>query len=191
MRNRRIRQIWAVFLGALLAGTLGCSGSGGGGGGGDKQATGEGPCESADECAGDVCVAIIDGNNPPVYCTEPCGSCPDGLYCDSDTFALVDLAFCRFGDTPNGPAPTPEEPPRLPCTSDASCEPGLVCATFMGERECTLPCVVEDDCTVELGGVTINFSTCAADQTAGESRDVCLPDPACFPDPTGCIALPF
>ena len=155
--------------------------------------TGDGPCEEADECAGDVCVALIDGDNPPIYCTEQCdGGCPSGFFCDTQTFGLVGLEFCRYTtgqpDEEEAPPP-PEEPPSLPCKSDDDCEEGLVCATFMGERECTLPCSIESDCTFEVGPVTVDFSTCGADETPGAERDVCLPDPDCYTgDPLACIS---
>ncbi len=196
--NRQIlahRALLSMFvLGAVACGDSAGENSQNADGGSantDLKATGEGPCESPSECEGGVCVALIDGNHPPEYCTQECGSCPGGFYCDSDTLALVGLTFCRFGDTPNTPPPPPKEPPRLPCKSDAECGNGLVCATYMGKSDCTLPCTSEDACAVSLGGVTIDLDTCAQDQTPGMDRLVCLPDPACFPDPTSCISLPF
>lgn len=177
--------------------TFGCDdggdGDGGGGGSGDGgagsnpggKATGQGPCEAASECANDVCVALIDGNNPPVYCTQLCGSCPDGFYCDSSTFGLIGLNFCRFGATEPAMPETPPEPPRVPCTTDADCEGALVCATWMGERNCTRPCSVEDDCTISLGGVTFDLATCGQDES--QDRTVCLPDEDCFPNAQSCI----
>lgn len=170
----------------------GMGGAGGGNNGG--MSTGEGPCEVASACAGDVCVALIDGDNPPVYCTEQCDgeTCPDGFVCDTETFALVGLGFCRFGDPAVEPAP-PSEPPRLPCREDADCDDGLVCAEFEGERDCTLPCTEEDECTPPaLGGLTVDLATCGQDE--GADRTVCLPDLDCFPDPiaAGCLGgLPF
>lgn len=160
------------------------SGADGGGGGGELLATGEGPCESAEECEGGVCVALIDGDHPPVYCSQECGDCPDGFYCDEDLFALAGLSFCRFGDTPQQSEP-PEEPPRRPCRSDAECAPG-VCATYHGERGCTIACDDEEECTLPpVGGVTFDMMECLPDQ--GAERDVCLPDADCFPDPSVCI----
>lgn len=214
MRNRERHLFGYLLLAATLTfGLAGCGGesggdggsggSGGGNGGSDggaggagggnpgAKATGEGPCEAAEECAGDVCVALIDGDNPPIYCTERCddGACPDGFYCDGNTFALAGLDFCRFGATePEEPPPPPPEPPRLPCRQDADCDDGLVCATFQGERDCTLPCSVEADCDLpEIGGVSIDLLTCGDDE--GEDRTVCLPDTDCYPDPiaAGCI----
>lgn len=154
-----------------------------------KKATGQGPCEAAAECKGDVCVSLIDGNNPPLYCTQPCdGGCPQGFVCDSQTFSLVGLSFCRFApknSTPGEEPPPPEEPPALPCKTDKDCEMGTICASYGGERGCSLPCNVESDCTPpSLGGITLDVLTCAKDD---EQRDVCLPDPKCFPDATSCI----
>lgn len=191
-----------IFLrGFVLSLSIGlaasCSGSdsssagtdgGGGGGGGDLLETGDGPCDDGSECSGDVCVALIDGNHPPVYCTQECGACPSDFYCDSDTFALAGLSFCRFGDTPTTIPDPPPEPPRIPCKGDDSCGTGLVCATFEGERDCTLACTDEAQCSTELQGITFDMHNCEADQTPGTSRDVCLPDPACFTNPVNCIS---
>ncbi len=169
----------------VLALGLGACGSGGGGGS-DLKATGAGPCESPAECQGDVCIALLDGNNPPIYCSEPCnGTCPDGFWCDDTTFALVGLDFCRYGDTPT--QDPPEEAPRRPCTDDGDCEGGEICATYEGDRGCTLMCDVEDDCTPPtIGGFTFDYLTCAPDETPGATRDACLPDPACFANPLSC-----
>ena len=74
------------------------------------------------------------------------------------------------------------------CKDDDDCEDGTVCATYMGERECTLECNIESDCTFQVGPITADFSTCGADETPGASRDVCLPDPACYTgDPLACF----
>lgn len=182
-----------IFVSLLFAATActssGNSGDDDGGGGGDGLATGEGPCESPSQCEGDVCVALVDGNHPPIYCTQQCGGgagCPSGFWCDDQTFALVGLEFCRFGSTPTDEPPA--EPPRRPCRADNECDSGEVCATFEGERGCTLPCTTESQCTPpSTGGFQVDFLTCAADQTPGSSRQVCLPDPACYVSPTSCI----
>lgn len=154
------------------------------------KALGSGPCNEASECKGNVCVALIDGKNPPAYCTQECsGTCPDGFYCDDSTFGLVGLNFCRFApEDPEEEPAQPTEPPRLPCTSDEDCMDGLVCATYEGERDCTITCAAEDDCTPPaMAGMVVDLSTCAADQTAGQDRTVCLPDAACFPNIQTCI----
>lgn len=182
----------------MMALALGACGGAGGNDGGDGDSAdggalpnGEGPCEAASDCEGDVCVALVDGDKPPIYCTQVCGSgCPEGFYCDGSTFALVGLDFCRLGDPPGSeePPPTSEEPPRLPCREDADCEDGQVCATYMGERDCTIACSVEEDCTPPaVGGITFDFATCGADETPGQERTVCLPDLDCYPNAQSCI----
>jgi hypothetical protein len=60
----------------------------------------------------------------------------------------------------------------------------------MGESECTIPCDGESDCTVDLGGISLDLHQCAADQRTDVDRQVCLPDPDCFPDATVCIGVP-
>lgn len=187
-------RLGPCFLGLAIL-VLGCGddgmGSGGTDGVGKQLDNGQGPCDKADDCKGDVCVALIDGDNPPVYCTQQCGGgCPDGFYCDQSTFALAGLEFCRLGDPPAAGEPPPsEEPPRLPCSEDADCEGGQVCATYMGERGCTPPCAVEADCTPPaFGGITFDLATCGADETPDQMRTVCLPDPKCYPNVQGCIS---
>lgn len=146
-------------------------------------ATGEGPCKNGAQCEGEVCVALIDGKNPPNYCTQECdGGCPDGMFCDTQTFGAVGLEFCRFGKSEQQAAP-PEEPPRLPCTKDGDCRKGEVCAEFQGEKSCTIPCDVNKDCEISAGGMTIKFMECGTDES--KDRQVCLPNPDCF---TGSIA---
>ncbi len=154
MRKSSRFVLWfALLLGAaVVLGACGeeeGDGTDGGGGGGTDLATGESPCEEASDCSGDVCVALIDGGNPPVYCSEQCtaNSCPSGFYCDDTTFALLPLSFCRYGATAPAQPDPPEEPPTLPCQDDTDCGEGLVCATLDGERGCAVPCTVEDDCT--------------------------------------------
>lgn len=175
-----------VFLSAVVLFTVACNGDEDGEAGGDGDgliATGDGPCESPSDCEGGVCVGLIDGDHPPIYCSQECGACPGGFYCDADTFALVELAFCRFGDGVE-PQP-PSEPPRRPCTSDTECAPGI-CAEHAGQRDCTIECAAEEACTPpSVGGVALDVFSCQPDEAA--ERTACLPDPACFPDPTSCI----
>jgi hypothetical protein len=167
-----------------------------GGCGGGLKGTGDKDCGNGDECSGSVCVALIDGNNPPNYCTQTCSAsaaCPSGFYCDNETFGIAGLSFCRFGGTkPEQPAP-PSEAPRFICKADADCAvaagDGQVCATFEGERECSIVCTQESQCTFSFGGVTFSFLTCASDTTPGTSRKVCLPKKSCYTDPQSCITV--
>ncbi len=153
------------------------------------KATGQGPCDTSAECAGDVCVAVIDTGHPPVYCSQSCATagCPSGFFCDSQTFALIGLRYCRFGETQ--PSAPPAEPPRLPCKIDADCDNGQVCAESGGVRDCTLPCANEEQCTPPAtGGFVFDFLTCKKDDKA---RSVCLPDAACYSNPLNCTKSPF
>lgn len=148
-------------------------------------ATGEGPCDEASQCRGDVCVAIPT-DRPAVYCSEECtadASCPSGFVCDQETFGLIGLRFCRPGDAADPPPPAPA--PKLPCMDDADCDRGTICGRIDGEATCLVPCDVEDDCTPPaMGGFVLDLATCG---TEDGGRTVCLPDPACSPDPQVCI----
>ena len=191
--------LWIVLLLGLLLVLPACTtdrrgGSGGGGADDDDTggssddddgagsiATGEGPCEDGSECVGGICVALIDEPNPPVYCTQSCASdCPDGMYCDSETFALAGVDFCRFGGT-SGQPPTeqdpPEEAPSLPCSTDADCDTGLICASHMGESGCAPPCTSDDQCVVDMAGFSLRLATCAEEDGG---RFVCLPREECY-----------
>lgn len=180
-----------LILTLTLTLTAACGGGDAGPNGGGK-ATGAGPCDVPSQCAGDVCVAIIDDGHPPVYCSEECTatSCPSGFYCDTATFALVGKTFCRFGTLPPGENPPPPvEPPRLPCMKDTDCDGGEVCANSGGYRDCTLPCTTESQCTPPaLGGISFDFFACKADD---DGRHVCLPDPACYANPLSCTNAPL
>jgi len=175
---------------------VGCENAPGGGddddAAGGKMATGEGPCEEAQECQGDICVALIDGDHPPVYCSEPCGNCPDGFFCDDQTFALVGLEFCRFGDSAES-APPPEEAPYLPCASDDDCEGDMVCAESGGEKGCATLCSEDSQCWISYQGLEMRFFECGPDESA--DRNVCLPDPDCFDGSIAsmeeCYEMPF
>lgn len=160
-------------------------------------ATGDGPCDDGGECEGGVCVALIDDPNPPVYCTQPCGSgCPDDMYCDDQTFALAGVDFCRLGGSngspPGGEQTPPEEPPTLPCTSDADCDGNLICAEHMGERGCAPPCSSDDDCVIDMMGMTFLLAECAEEEGG---RDVCLPREECYNGSIeafmDCLDMPF
>ena len=174
---------------------MGCSGAEAGARDGSIE-TGDGPCEAAADCEGQVCVGLIDGDHPPVYCSESCsaGGCADGFYCDEATFALAGQSFCRFGDKdPAAPPEAPEEPPALPCIDDTECDEGLVCSSLNGERgcavRCAVRCAVENDCTPPaVHGIVMDIATCGSDDSG---RAVCVGDPNCFPNASNCISGAF
>jgi hypothetical protein len=160
-----------------------------GSGGGGKKGVGEGPCASASECAEGLCVSFqSDGIHH--YCTRRCNGdvCPAGFFCDEYTYGHTGLAFCRRGSRPAQPLP-PTAPPRLPCAADGECLAGLVCATSGGLRDCALPCVASKDCVIEVGPFKFELFKCLPDQTAGLTRNVCLPDARCFLNPMSCLSV--
>jgi hypothetical protein len=87
--------------------------------------------------------------------------------------------------------PVPEEQPTLPCSTDEDCQEFseiAICAMFEGVRDCTIPCGAEADCDMPtVMGVNIDFLTCLADE-GDASRNACLPDKACWANPTSCIS---
>lgn len=160
---------------------------------------GEGPCTKNTDClSGEVgatfCLDVADGMEPSTYCTRECnavdGCFAAGYFCDKETFADRKVKVCRRlpkGSSMSQPGqpvavPPPTAPPRLLCdgTQSGSCPNGLICATFMGVTDCTLPCTKESDCTFTFPGVTIDMHTCQPDQTPGVTRNACLPDLTCF-----------
>ena len=145
------------------------------------------PCPNGySDCSTELCVAV-DTSSPP-YCTVRCpnGSCPSGYNCDTQTFAMASLTFCRQGPPPSQPSGSSE----IPCKSDLDCscqQHGLVCGSYQGTKGCTILCTADGDCQPTLGGVKTMFATCQADSANG-GRKECLPNPACFSNPGSCVA---
>lgn len=77
--------------------------------------TGKGPCSSGDQCVSGVCVEI----NSDSYCSQSCGACTAGMFCDAKLFATMGLKVCLKGQA--SAPPKIQTPPRLPCRSDAQC----------------------------------------------------------------------
>ncbi len=151
---------------------------------GGKIATGKGPCKDADQCSSGLCVEV----NGDSYCSQACGDCPSGMYCDAQLFAMMSLKVCAKGST-EAPAKVEKAPPRLPCKTDKQCSGGLVCAEAFGIKDCTLPCTQETQCKMtEMMGVKMDFMTCAADQ-AKKTRKACLPKKECFANPMSCMSM--
>jgi hypothetical protein len=194
-----MKSSFLLAAGAMVLGVwFGCGGISDGPGKGSLD-NGEGPCKSNSDCFGGsvgitFCLDLADDTGPNPYCTEECrfdNTCAHaGFYCDTQTFASKNLKVCRrlgpgmAQPEPGQPvqAPPPSAPPRLLCdgAQTGSCPNGTVCATFMGITDCTIPCAREEDCTFTFPGVKIDMHNCAADQTPGVSRNVCLPDLSCF-----------
>lgn len=148
-----------------------------------QKPSGKGPCQDAAQCAGGVCVEVNDAS----YCTQTCGACPAGMYCDAKLFALTGLEICLRG-TKAAPV-QPKEPPRVPCSSDDQCPGALICAEMMGQRDCTLPCESDDVCRApETTGMRLDFYSCQLD--AGQrGRKACLPKKACLSNPMSCMTM--
>jgi hypothetical protein len=146
-----------------------------------KTPVGRGPCKTASQCAGGVCVDINDES----YCSSTCGSCPSGMYCDSQLFAVAGLKVCVKGGA-SQPV-QPKEPPRIPCASDRECKNGLVCAQFMGQRDCTRACQMPSECEApSVMGMKMDFLTCSVDESSS-SRKACLPKKECLANPMSCM----
>ncbi len=146
--------------------------------------TGRGPCKGADDCARGVCVEV----NNDSYCSQPCGSCPAGLYCDEQLFGMWDLKVCVKGSSEE-PVKPEQAPARLPCKADRDCQSGLICAEMMGHRDCTLPCATDAQCKMpELAGVKFDFFACQVDGAKRE-RKACLPKKACVANPMACMTV--
>ncbi len=148
---------------------------------GRKLPSGKGPCRQASQCRRGVCLEL----NGRSYCSQPCGRCPAGMYCDENLFRTFGLNICVKGRA--GRPVQPKALPRLPCRTDAECQGALVCAQRMGLRECTLECGSNEDCRLpEVSGVGFDFYECAFDE-GRRGRRACLPRARCLNHPTSCI----
>ena len=159
---------------------------------GDEASGGEAPCQSNSDCTGGmVCVSFGSGAG---VCTPTCSvsgdECSGTAGCSG--VGTLSVSVCQETST-DGEAPAPEEQPRVPCTTDAECaaiQPGIICAEFEGVRDCTIPCTVEGDCDLpSVGGMSVDFMTCIADERSDQTRTACLPDKACFTNPMTCIDM--
>lgn len=146
-------------------------------------------CETVSDCeGGTTCVRQGGASACALTCTADVTACSAESECLG--VASLNINVCAE-PTPEGETPQPEDQPKVVCTTDADCDAvfsGAVCGTFKGQRDCTIPCTQESDCDgPRVGGVSLDFLTCGADDTA-PARDVCLPDEACFNDPLSCIS---
>ncbi len=164
---------------ALLSASLALAGS---------KKVGEGPCKDASACASRTCVAINDDS----YCSQSCGSCPAGMVCDDKLFQMAGVKVCLKGTAAEPPRVEENQPPpRLPCTVDAECPRGLVCAQMHGARDCAKPCASDDQCRMpEITGVAFDFWSCQPDEGRRKKpRQACLPKAACLANPLACMGV--
>lgn len=168
-----LRNSIALFFAAVLVPTASFA----------AKPSGKGPCTDASQCREGVCVEV----NNNAYCSQTCGDCPAGMYCDANLFAVAGLKVCLRGST-RAPVEV-KTPPRLPCKNDDQCEGALVCAEFMGHRDCALPCTQARQCEApEMMGVKMDFLACQLDE-GQRGRKACLPKKACLANPAACMSV--
>lgn len=171
MRNMKVVMILMSFLA--------CGGSSSSSGG---KSIGQGPCSGPSDCSTQACVEV----NQESYCTQECGSCPSGMYCDSSLFGAIGLKVCLKGSV-SQPVEVKEEPPSLSCKEDKDCPKGLVCAQYKKEKSCTKPCKSNDECKppFDTCPYKIDMLTCSKDES--QDRQVCLPKEECMKSLQTCI----
>jgi hypothetical protein len=144
---------------------------------------GKGPCSDGSQCSSGTCVEI----NSDSYCSQACGLCPPGMFCDAKLFAAVGLKVCVKGQA--SAPPKIQSPPRLPCHTDAQCQGALVCAQFMGRRDCTMPCATDQQCKPPaMMGIKMDFLRCLPDE-GNATRRACLPRKECLNNPMPCMGV--
>jgi hypothetical protein len=190
------RSKWMLCLG--MAAVLGACGSGSGRRtGGDPREGAGAACSSTTECAsGQACVVVAGIGACALSCSVSGNECSGQASCGP--VGSISANYCQQPPPSGVPSedspPQADEQPSIPCVSDAECaaiEAGAVCATFEGERECTIRCSARSQCNPpSFGGITTDFFTCIPDE-GDRSRTVCLPDVACFStsDPLRCVTI--
>ena len=156
-------------------------------------------CVTQSDCGDNAaCVTAAGLSVCQPICTGSVNECGASASCGSIGATSIDVCQPEKEEAPaeeatEDNAPAPEEQPTLPCETDADCskfDSGAICAQWEGTKDCTIPCAQESDCDIpSIGGFSVDFMTCLADE-ADPSRMACLPDAACFENPTSCITLP-
>ncbi len=147
-----------------------------------QRPVGEGPCNGPANCQSEVCLDIAHES----YCTQRCGQCPDGMYCDGVLFANAGIAICINGHSQL----TPAMPPRMRCAADGECPGGTVCAGPQGDLQCAAECQRDADCgALSVGGQTFAYLACT-DQAGPPPRRACLPRPECRANLIVCLFSP-
>ena len=148
-----------------------------------RRPTGKGPCKEPAQCRKGVCVEI----NEDSYCSQTCGRCPAGMYCDDKLFGMMNLKVCVKGSLEE--PPKPKSPPKLPCKTDDQCPGALICAQMMGQRDCTIQCTTDARCKMpEMMGVKFDFMACGLDE-GRRGRKACLPKKECIANPMACMGV--
>jgi hypothetical protein len=130
----------------------------------DRGVLGE-PCESADECNSNNCLATPAGS----VCTQSCDwltptSCPPGFYCDGDATGICGDGLCVAGTA--GAAGLGQ-----PCAADTDCDT-LVCSDGL----CGIPCIPGGvtGCPEGLVCQTGTRAGCGTCAMAGMTGDACM-----------------
>lgn len=172
-----MRRCWCFILSILF---INCGGSDESSGG---KTIGQGPCVQPSDCSTGLCLEI----NGESYCSQECGSCPSGMYCDAALFGAIGLNVCVKG-TDQTPVQPQQKPPVVPCMNDKDCPNGLVCATYKGEKGCTKSCDKDSDCgPIVICPYKIELLSCGKDES--QNRQVCVTKDICTTNPESCFVL--
>ncbi len=168
---------------ALVIGLLGCSSSS------SSSSSGGASCVTSPDCTSGVCVTVGSASACTPTCSASANECGGEASCQG--VGSVGINVCAPPPA-SAAAPKPEEQPKLPCKSDAECntlQAGSICATWRGERDCTITCASDDACRLPaVGGVSIDFMKCQTDE-GNSARQACLPRAECFTNPSSCISI--
>lgn len=176
-----------VVVGALAAcGSSTSSEPGGGGAGGQA-------CETTSQCGSNVCVRVGDVATCSPKCSVNGDECSGSTSCQGIGTFSVNVCAAKPSEANGAASPKPDEQPRLPCKTDADCQPidaRAICAQWKGARDCTIACTSNDVCKEPpVAGVEIDFESCQTDE-GNTARKACLPREECEANPLSCIKVP-
>ncbi len=189
--------ICIMSLAGLCLGFAGCSEDSDESSSGNASSPGTqstGPCSTAADCpTGHACIQVGQGQAGCMpTCSASVDSCGASAQCAG--VGALDVNICQEPEPEPDPMNPPEatEQPRIPCQEDAECaalNPGAICAEWMGQRDCTLPCTNEAICDPPMvGGLSLDFFNCQDDERADQMRTACLPRIECLNDPLSCLS---
>lgn len=147
-------------------------------------------CSTSSDCPdSQLCLETSLGRYCTLNCSVSASECSGSAGCEG--VGAIEVSVCNPDPVTEDETPDAESQPSLPCQTDAECAAKVsstICAEWQGERDCTIGCTQESECTPpSVAGVTMDFLTCATDE-GDTSRTACLPDPACFTNPMSCIS---